>query len=49
MPAVLLRTALGEVSGELLGGARVRPARLEQAGFTFSYPAIGPALDAAVR
>jgi uncharacterized protein (TIGR01777 family) len=49
VPAVLLRTALGEVSGELLGGARVRPARLEQAGFTFSYPAIGPALDAAVR
>jgi uncharacterized protein len=49
VPAVLLRTALGEVSGELLGGARVRPARLEQAAFTFSYPAIGPALDAAVR
>ena len=49
VPAVLLRTGLGEVSGELLGGARVLPARLEQAGFAFSYPAIGPALDAAAR
>lgn len=49
VPAVLLRTGLGEVSSELLGGARVLPARLERAGFMFSYPAIGPALDAAVR
>jgi len=46
LPASLLRAGLGEVSGELLGGARVLPARLEQAGFSFRDAAIGPALAA---
>jgi uncharacterized protein len=46
VPAGILRAGLGELSGELLGSARVLPARLQQAGFTFSYPAIGPALAA---
>ena len=47
VPSAVLRLALGEVSSELLGSARVLPARLEQAGFEFCYPAIGPALLAA--
>lgn len=49
VPAVLLRTALGELSGEVLGSTRVLPARLQQAGFTFSYPAIAGALAAELR
>lgn len=48
VPAGALRLALGELSGELLGSSRVQPARLEQAGFRFDYPEIGPALAAAV-
>jgi uncharacterized protein len=47
VPAGVLRLALGEVSTELLGSCRALPARLEEAGFTFRYPAIGPALAAA--
>jgi uncharacterized protein (TIGR01777 family) len=47
LPSAALRLALGEVSAELLGSCRARPARLEQAGFSFRYPAIGPALAAA--
>jgi len=47
VPAGALRLALGEVSTELLGSCRALPARLEQAGFTFQYAAIGPALAAA--
>lgn len=48
VPAAALRLALGELSAELLGSCRALPARLEQAGFEFRYPAIGPALDAAI-
>jgi uncharacterized protein len=48
VPGPLMQVALGELSGELLGSARVRPARLEQAGFAFRYPGIGPALTAAL-
>jgi len=47
VPAAALRLALGEVSTELLSSCRALPARLEQAGFTFQYAAIGPALAAA--
>jgi uncharacterized protein (TIGR01777 family) len=46
VPAVALRTALGEASGELLGSARVLPQKLEQAGFSFRYPDIAGALTA---
>jgi NAD dependent epimerase/dehydratase family enzyme len=46
VPAVALRAGLGEASGELLGSARVLPERLEQAGFSFRYPAITAALAA---
>ena len=38
--------ALGEVSSDLLSSARVRPARLLEAGFTFSYPELAGALAA---
>jgi uncharacterized protein len=47
VPAAMLRLALGEVSTELLKSCRALPARLEQAGFAFQHPAIGPALAAA--
>lgn len=46
IPAPLLKLGLGEMSAELLTSARVRPARLQEARFTFEYPAIGAALAA---
>ncbi len=46
VPAGVLRAALGEVSGELLGSNRVTPARLTDAGFAFRYPGIAAALAA---
>ncbi len=48
VPGWLVRGALGELSGELLSSSRVRPARLEQAGFTFRYPQLGLAIAAAL-
>jgi uncharacterized protein len=48
VPAPLLQAALGELSTELLGSIRARPARLLEAGFTFRYPGIDAALAAAV-
>lgn len=48
LPAPLLRGVLGEVAGELLASNRIRPARLEQAGFTFRYPQIEAAVTAAL-
>lgn len=44
LPAVALRAGLGEVSGELLAGARIVPAKLTAAGFTFDHPDITSAL-----
>jgi uncharacterized protein (TIGR01777 family) len=49
IPAPVLRTALGEVSSELLTGARVLPHKLQQAGFTFRYPGIDAALAAELK
>lgn len=49
LPAPLLRAALGEVSSELLAGARVVPRKLQEAGFTFRYPDIDAALAAELR
>ena len=46
VPSFALRAALGEVSAELLGSARVLPARLRAAGFSFSHPDIAAALGA---
>jgi uncharacterized protein len=48
VPAGLVRGALGELSGELLTSYRVRPARLEGAGFAFRYAQIEPAIAAAL-
>ncbi len=46
LPSAVLRTALGEVASELLASARVRPARLTQAGYQFEYPDLASALGA---
>ena len=43
-----LKLALGEMSTELLSSCRAVPARLQEAGFEFRYPALGPALAAAI-
>jgi len=46
VPAAALRVAVGRMADEvLLAGARVRPARLEAAGFPFRHPRLGPALE----
>jgi uncharacterized protein (TIGR01777 family) len=49
VPTALLRAGLGELSAEVLGSARVVPAKLTRAGFTFTYPIIGTALAAELR
>lgn len=46
IPSPVLTAALGGVSSDLLSSARVRPARLLDAGFTFSYPELAGALAA---
>jgi uncharacterized protein (TIGR01777 family) len=46
LPVAALRAVLGEVASELLGSARVVPARLEEAGFRFAHPQIATALAA---
>ncbi|CAM5618091.1 TIGR01777 family protein OS=Streptomyces alboniger OX=132473 GN=CP975_09640 PE=3 SV=1 [Streptomyces alboniger] len=46
-PAPALRVALGEMAGDL-GGRRVRPARLLESGFAFTYPGIEETLRAAL-
>jgi uncharacterized protein (TIGR01777 family) len=38
VPAFALKGLLGELSAQVLGSLKVRPARLEAAGFTFSHP-----------
>jgi uncharacterized protein (TIGR01777 family) len=49
LPGWAVRLALGELSAELLGSSRVVPTRLQQAGFQFDFPDIGPALADAVH
>lgn len=46
MPAWLLRLALGEMSSEILGDARVPPNRLTEAGYAFKHPEVHAALAA---
>jgi uncharacterized protein (TIGR01777 family) len=48
-PAPLLRLALGDMSGDILGSQRVHPSRLLSSGFTFAFPSIEGALRAALR
>ena len=45
-PAIALKLALGGFSTEILGSKKVLPTALQDAGFTFDFPHIGPALDA---
>ncbi len=49
MPAFLLRLAFGEAAMVLCGGQRVRPRKLEQAGFRWRYPTIESALAAILK
>ena len=45
-PAFALKLALGGFSTEILGSKKVMPNVLQEAGFHFDYPHIGPALEA---
>lgn len=44
-PTIALRLALGEMATEILASARVLPAVLEQAGFTFDHPDLQAAMS----
>ncbi|MFQ6144012.1 TIGR01777 family protein [Streptomyces seoulensis] len=48
VPAAALRAALGEMAGDVLGSARVLPARLLESGFSFAFPGIEDAVRAAL-
>lgn len=50
MPAFALRTMVGRQMADemLLGGAKIYPRKLEQAGFTFDYPTIVSAISRAL-
>ena len=49
MPAAAVKLAFGEMGEEmLLGGQRVVPARLTEAGFSLSYPVLDEALARAL-
>ena len=47
VPAIAIKTLLGELSGELLGSIRAEPARLTAAGYEFVHPTVKSQLDAA--
>jgi hypothetical protein len=47
-PAWPMRKVLGGLSDELLGSARVEPARLLAAGFAFEHPTLNTRLAAAL-
>ncbi|AJP01712.1 epimerase [Streptomyces cyaneogriseus subsp. noncyanogenus] len=47
VPAPVLRAVLGEMAGDVLGSARVLPARLLESGFRFTFPEIEEAIRAA--
>jgi uncharacterized protein (TIGR01777 family) len=48
VPGFALRAVLGEFAEDVLGSQRVRPARLLDAGFTFTHPGIEDAIRAAL-
>ncbi|WP_237532089.1 TIGR01777 family oxidoreductase [Streptomyces sp. SID8352] len=48
VPAPVLRAVLGELAGDVLGSARVRPARLLGSDFRFAFPAVDDAIRAAL-
>lgn len=43
-PAFVLRLAMGEMADAVLGGQRTSSMKMQEAGFTFNYPQIYPAL-----
>jgi len=47
-PTLALKAVLGEFAGNVVGGQRVLPKRLVDAGFEFGYSEIGPALRALI-
>ncbi|MEU6672026.1 TIGR01777 family oxidoreductase [Streptomyces sp. NPDC046727] len=47
VPAPVLRAALGEMAGDVLGSQRVVPKRLLESGFRFAFPGIDEAIRAA--
>ncbi|MEU9719415.1 TIGR01777 family oxidoreductase [Streptomyces sp. NPDC047976] len=49
VPAPALRLVLGELSQDVLGSQRARPARLLESGFTFTYPGIEESIRAAIK
>lgn len=49
VPAPVLRAALGEFAGDVLGSQRVRPRRLLESGFGFAHPGIDAAIRAALQ
>jgi len=49
VPAPVLKVVLGEMSGDVLGSARVLPGRLLESGFRFAFPGIDDAVRAALR
>lgn len=46
VPATVLKSLMGEMADMVLYGQRVIPLKLQQAGFSFHYPALPAALDA---
>ena len=45
VPAPVLRLALGEMADMLLTGQKVKPTKLQEAGFSFQYPTLRMALQ----
>lgn len=48
VPAPVLRAALGEFAGDVLGSQRVLPNRLLEAGFRFAFPEVEDSIRAAL-
>jgi uncharacterized protein (TIGR01777 family) len=48
VPGPVLRIALGEFAGDVLGSQRVRPKRLQESGFAYAFPQIDQAIGAAL-
>ncbi len=46
VPSFALKAALGSLSDDLLGSLRVKPAALQEAGFTFDHPDVAAAIHA---
>ncbi len=49
VPGFAMRMAVGELADVLVKGQRVYPAKLEEAGFSFSYPKLDKALRASLQ